>query len=304
MHKDLIWALKRGLAAALALAMLPAQAGPCGDMFVHAHRGAPGHPENSMSAILAALRGPWDGVEIDAQQLADRTWVVHHDPILGRVSSHMGKFVRDMTPSSWADVRLKDRQGRLTNEAPALLEQVLAESAKYPEKTLNIEMKSGGSCTSIEALVALVRRYRPDGNWFITHISPSLLNCARSADRQGYLGLITIDPASLIESNRFTRNQQLQVRPRSITVRDMRGLRDALKTPVGYHVDTITLGANLSFLPDAKALGLPVVTYHLGEGGDRNHASTIRDTRARTGLIPSGAVIDGDPAEFCSQALR
>lgn len=74
--------------------------------------------------------------------------------------------------------------------------------------------------------------------------------------------------------------------------------------PVGYHVDTITLTANPSFLYDAADLGVPVVTYHLGTGGDFDHARMIRDTRARTGFIPSGAVIDGDPAEFCSQALR
>lgn len=292
------------LAAALCLSQLPAQAGVCGEMFVHAHRGAPGYPENSMSAIQAALRGPWDGVEIDVQQLADRTWVVHHDPVLGRASSHLGKLVRDLSPAGWADVRLKDRQGRLTSEAPPLLEQVLAESAKHPDKTLNIEMKSSGSCTNVESLIALVRRHRPDGNWFITQIGQYLLQCARRVDKEGYLGVITIDPASLVESNRFTRNQQLQVRPRAITARDMKAMRESLQAPAGYHVDTITLAANPSFLRDAKDLGLPVVTYHLGEGGDRDHARTIRDTRMRTGLIPSGAIIDGEPLEFCGQALR
>jgi len=292
----------------LAATTLPAQGGPCGSMFVHAHRGAHTHPENSLSAIVAALRGPWDGVEIDAYRLGgDQTWVVHHDPILGRVTSHPGRLLKDMTASAWAEVRLKDRQGRLTEERAAFLEDVLAESAKYPHKVLNIEAKGGvASCSGMAELANLVKRHRPDGNWFITGIQASALECVRKVDRDGYLGVIALDMHALAQSTAFTRNRQVpaQVQPRKLSASELQATRRSLGAPSGYHVDTITLAANPTLLADARQAGMAVVTYHLGQGSDRDHARMIRDARARTGLLPSGAVIDGDPVQFCGQALR
>ena len=65
-----------GTALACALPATPALA-ECLGMKIHAHRGSAESPENSASALRSAYAGDWDGVEIDMQQLADGTWVLH-----------------------------------------------------------------------------------------------------------------------------------------------------------------------------------------------------------------------------------
>lgn len=42
---------------------------------------------------------------------------------------------------------------------------------------------------------------------------------------------------------------------------------------------------------------MAVFTYHLGS--DREHAENLRQYAKRTGLLPSGAIVDGDPSKFC-----
>jgi glycerophosphoryl diester phosphodiesterase len=49
---------------------------------VLAHRARQGHrhPENSLAALRAVLRGRTDGVEIDVRRSADGAYFIHHDP--------------------------------------------------------------------------------------------------------------------------------------------------------------------------------------------------------------------------------
>jgi len=51
-------------------------------MLTLAHRARQGtrHPENSLAALRAVLRGRIDGVEIDVRRSADGGYFIHHDP--------------------------------------------------------------------------------------------------------------------------------------------------------------------------------------------------------------------------------
>ena len=65
----------------VSLSLLPTSQAACLGMGLFAHRGAPGHPENSRSAVEVAVRGSWEGAEIDVQTLADGGLAVHHDAL-------------------------------------------------------------------------------------------------------------------------------------------------------------------------------------------------------------------------------
>ena len=60
-------------------------------MKVFAHRGASGlHPENTRSAIIAALEIGVDGIEVDLQSTLD-DFAVIHDTWLDRTTNGRGK---------------------------------------------------------------------------------------------------------------------------------------------------------------------------------------------------------------------
>jgi glycerophosphoryl diester phosphodiesterase len=84
----------RAALAAVTVAALPLSAvGACQGMVLHAHHGAPDAPENSPSGARMAFEGGWEGAEIDIQQLRDKSWVLHHDLLLGRTSIGPGGTV-------------------------------------------------------------------------------------------------------------------------------------------------------------------------------------------------------------------
>ena len=60
-------------------------------MKVFAHRGASGHfPENTQSAIMAALQIGVDGIEVDVQSALD-DYMIIHDTWLDRTTNGVGK---------------------------------------------------------------------------------------------------------------------------------------------------------------------------------------------------------------------
>ena len=77
-------------------------------------------------------------------------------------------------------------------------------------------------------------------------------------------------------------------------------LRDDASTPVrfmGVHIDINTLLANPGLLPAARAMGIPVFTYDLTS--DKEHAQALLAAKRQSGLLPSGAIINGRPDAFC-----
>ncbi|WP_296943825.1 glycerophosphodiester phosphodiesterase [uncultured Massilia sp.] len=290
---------RRLLAGALAL---PAavQAG-CMGMQVHAHRGADGAPENSLSALRAAYEGGWDGVETDMQELGDGTWVIHHDALTGRVvQAGAPQPVRALDAGDWRAARMKLR-GVATSEAPPFVSQVADLAARHPGQALNAEIKAVAGCADIGALAAELRGGVGHGNWFMTSVSDANLRCARQADPEGYLGLIVLDPrnAEALGSNRLTRALSSRARAPRLDAAWLARVRDEIGAPVGVHVDARTLDDNPALLTDAAAARVPVFVYAVA--GDAALATSVRRARMRTGYWPSGVVVDGAAAAFCAR---
>ncbi len=63
--------------------------------FAHRALHAPGRPENSRAAVLAAIEGRW-AIELDVQMSADGQAMVFHDYDLSRLTHEHG-VIRDRT---------------------------------------------------------------------------------------------------------------------------------------------------------------------------------------------------------------
>ncbi|WP_353193434.1 glycerophosphodiester phosphodiesterase family protein [Pandoraea pnomenusa] len=291
-------------AAALALTVLAAVTPPlsaaCLGMQIHAHRGSAADPENSGSALRSGYAGKWDGVETDMQQLSDGTWVLHHDLRTGRsVLAGAPRPVAQLTSAEWRAARMT-LNGRPTAEAPPFLSDALAIASRYPGKTLNAEIKEVvGNCAPIQGLVAQMRQGISHGNWFLTSGLLQNLRCARTADAQGYMGLIVFDGrnAEAAASNRWTKMIAKHAKAPVLDRNWMNRLVAELGLPAGIHVDARTMDANPALLADATASRLAVFAYAVQ--GDAALADAIGRAHARTGKLPSGAVIDGDADAFC-----
>ena len=107
---------------ALALAVhAAAQSAP----LVAAHRGGAGlWPENSLLAFRNALALGVDFLEFDVHLTADGEVVVLHDATLDRTTTGRGP-VREITLAALAPLRLRARDGHVTDEPMPTLAQVL-----------------------------------------------------------------------------------------------------------------------------------------------------------------------------------
>nr|WP_315229225.1 glycerophosphodiester phosphodiesterase family protein [uncultured Limnohabitans sp.] len=293
--------LLMSLAISLTTTAITAAHSACNGMELHAHRGSPAAPENSLSALRLAWEGEWDGVEIDLQQLRDRQWVLHHDLTLGRTTTLQGVTSRNTTPEVWREVRLKDRRGRVSDEPAAFLADAISELSQRDDRVINAEIKQVDTgCEAIQSAALVLRQGRPDGRWFLTSGDRRQLQCARQIDPKGYLGQIVFDPQALARHEKKTQLSN-KLKPPVIDLTWLQRLQSEVHAPVGVHVDINTLISNPSLLADAQLLKMAVFTYHLGS--DREHADNLRLYAKRTGLLPSGAIVDGDPSKFC-QVLR
>lgn len=300
----------RSAAVALALhvgvvaSIAPVQAA-CMGMQIHAHRGSAAMPENSASALQAGYEGHWDGVETDMQQLSDGTWVLHHDLFTGRaVLTGTPRPVAKLTQADWRSARMS-LNGKPTREIPPFLSDALAIANAFPNKTLNAEINEAPtSCAPIEALVTQVRQGVPHGNWFLTSSNLQNLRCARIADRQGYMGLIVFDArnAEAVGSNRLTQVVAQRGKSPVLDRAWMAKLVATLGLPAGVHVDARTMVANPDLLNDAAAARLAVFADAVQ--GDDALVDAIARAQARTGKLPSGAVIDGDADVFCRRVAQ
>lgn len=275
-----------------------AQAG-CMGMELFAHRGAPGHPENSRSAVEAAVRGGWEGAEIDVQTLADGGLAVHHDLLTGRTTSIKGRAVRQLNSNAWREVRMRDRDGKLSSEPAPFLRDLLP-TIQRSGKVLNVEIKEEHrGCQTAEAVVGELLSQLPSGQWTISATEFDHLQCVRKLDRQAYLGAVATDKVSIALSDKRTASRAHMFKSPDITPQVLSRLQREVGQPVGLHVDIYSLRANPNLFADAAHIGMPVFTYSLR--GDREHAQELRRLLRERGLLPSGAIIDGDPAGFCAQ---
>jgi glycerophosphoryl diester phosphodiesterase len=93
---------------------------------IAAHRGGAAlWPENSLAAFAGALALGVDLLEFDVHQSADGEVVVIHDPTLERTTEGTGA-VCAQPAAALRRLRLRDRNGTLTDERVPLLDDVLA----------------------------------------------------------------------------------------------------------------------------------------------------------------------------------
>ena len=94
-------------------------------VLVVAHRGNWSiAPENSLAAIDSAIRMKVDIVEIDIRKTKDGQLVLMHDDTVDRTTNGTGK-VKDKTLAEIKQLRLKDKDGRLTEHTVPTLEEAL-----------------------------------------------------------------------------------------------------------------------------------------------------------------------------------
>ena len=283
----------------VSLSLLPTAQAACLGMELFAHRGAPGHPENSRSAVEAAVRGSWEGAEIDVQTLADGGLAVHHDALTTRTTSIKGRAVRQLPSEAWREVRLRDRDGKLTGETAPFLRDLLP-AVQRSGKVLNVEIKEEHrNCQTAEAVVGELLGQLPSGQWTISATEFDHLKCVRKLDAQAYLGAVATDKVSIALSDKRTASRAHLLTSPDISPKVLSQLQREVGKPVGLHVDIYSLRANPNLFADAAHIGMPVFTYSLR--GDREHAQDLRRLLRERGLLPTGAIIDGDPASFCAQ---
>lgn len=94
--------------------------------FVSAHRGGGerGYPENCIATFEHTLRQVYAVIEIDPRYTKDGRIVVHHDPSLARTTTGKGP-VAEMTLGQLRELRLKDREGAVTDYQIPTLDEVL-----------------------------------------------------------------------------------------------------------------------------------------------------------------------------------
>jgi glycerophosphoryl diester phosphodiesterase len=112
--------------------------------FFAAHRGgALLWPENSLLAFRNALALGADYLELDVHLSRDGEVVVIHDPTLDRTTTGRGP-VREHTLAELQGLRLRDRDGTVTEEPVPTLEQVVAlAAAGKRQMLLEIKLDAG-----------------------------------------------------------------------------------------------------------------------------------------------------------------
>ena len=112
--------------------------------FLVAHRGyASRYPENTLSAVEAALKAGACYIEIDIQMTSDSIPVLLHDDSLVRTTGHPEK-INDMTAESLSSVCASETErfgDAFSNEPVPTLAQLVELLLQWPEATTFVELK-------------------------------------------------------------------------------------------------------------------------------------------------------------------
>lgn len=153
----------------------------CSTDIDQSHRGSQLHPENTLEAVGAAFDQGFASVEVDVQRLADGTWVLHHDPIIGRVvrvKGMMGRSAETLNRADWREGLTVDKSGKVSSSRPALLSDVL----RYTHHVgghLNIEIKGLYSCAEITPMVFQVKSTIEPKQLMFSSVDQNNLHCVR-----------------------------------------------------------------------------------------------------------------------------
>lgn len=168
---------------------------------LYAHRlGRAYGPDSSAVALRGALAAGVDGLESDVCLTADGALVLLHDPYLP-LGTNLEGFAHQRTARELRRARLRDREGRLTAEAPLFVEDLLAATPR--ELVVQLEVKShadpGLSTRTVNALAERLRG-RTRGRR-VEVLSFTATACARAA-ALGYSARLVVwsdyAPAALV----------------------------------------------------------------------------------------------------------
>lgn len=174
---------------------------PVSTVAVLAHRGSPGpgRPENTVSAVSAALAGPADGVEVDVRLTADGRLVCSHDP---EVEYETGRLL-DVATSTITALRGTPLQ---QEQYLASLEEVLTAAAGYGRCRVVVEAKPcpdpDRAARTADVLSAVLADFASALEITVSSFDPALLELARP--RLAGLGVRTA-----LLGSRFTPANQL-----------------------------------------------------------------------------------------------
>jgi len=238
------------LLLSLAAGATPA-AGPA--TLVAAHRGGAGlWPENSLLAFRQALALGVDALEFDLHMTADGEIVVLHDPTLDRTSTGTGP-VRDQTLAGLAGVRLKTRDGAVTDEP-------------IPTFARLLDLASPASVELLPEIKVDVNRQRYDG------IEEKVLALLRA---RGLLARTTIQ-AFQVETIRRLRELEPRARTMLLVARgDVERVRARPAEAVrrAHDLGATDLGMNhrlvdADVVAAARAAGIRVAAWTVNEEAD------------------------------------
>lgn len=141
---------------------------------LYAHRlGRAYGPDSSAAALRGALAAGVDGLESDVCLTADGALVLLHDPYLP-LGTDLDGFAHERTARELRRARLRDREGRLTAEAPLFVEDLLAAAPR--EVVLQLEVKAHADPALAERVCGRTRGQR------IEVLSFTAAACARAAE--------------------------------------------------------------------------------------------------------------------------
>jgi len=285
------------------------------------HRGGPGEPENSIPAVLAGLNSGHNGLEIDAQRLVDGTWVVHHDPMIGRSSYGAKGLVSKLTREEWNQVRLFDPSGKKTDVKPPLLLDLLQVFSKKSIKgqVINIEIKmlreGEYNSSQLAQLDALVKSVLKPDQFLYTSTVLSALRAMRTVNPKVYLGLvIEPNPASLDRVINTTygaeyrsvdtilpKSLQLKLTKKRENNREWLGrqsyieLEELIGPRFGLHIDYRDID---TIVEKVEAADIPWMVYELNDDDGLLKAIKLRVKQHQQ--LPKAVIVDSPRQMFCS----
>jgi glycerophosphoryl diester phosphodiesterase len=118
------------------------------------------HPPNSIEAVRACLEAGAAHVEIDVAALADGDFLVVHDLDLASQTSGSG-LASDCRRDAARRLRIKDRDGLLTQTRVPLLSEVVALLLEYPGTKLQVDLKDERPYHNEEPILRLARLLKP-----------------------------------------------------------------------------------------------------------------------------------------------
>lgn len=302
----------------------------CGTLELEAHRGDPSRPENSRLGVAIAAASGYDSVEIDARQIENDRWVLHHDAMTGRATGTFDgdwERVEQMEDDDWRQLRHRDMDtGELLDRRPPTLYEALQafHSHSPAGQVLDLEVKGDPSDDDLRELDRMVRRVIGSGSFYYSSGSLDTLETLREINKRVYLGMIqSPHPDSVAalraQAERGTGGDPIyEAHERSIErvvgygsywygalyddytgTRALQMLRNKLGTNAGLHLDIRRYAEVPAVRGRAQRAGLRGVTTYSINGPDL-HLDRLSALKAKD-LLPQRVITDSTRYRFCSR---